>query len=87
MSTTASIGAHNCICAPRYPEQTKVKDPINLYFQHKFEENKEQKLAELKEKHETGEISDFQYKVEKYLVQHSQFKPPIDPVIHFNTVV
>ena len=87
MAMSASIGTHNCICAPRTPEQPKFKDPINLYFQHKFEENKEQKLAQLKEKHEAGEISDFQYKIEKYLVQHSEFKPPIDPVVHLDAVV
>ena len=64
MTTTASIASHNSICAPRTSEKPKYKDPINLYFQHRFEENKEQKLAELKEKHEAGEISDFQYKIE-----------------------
>ena len=83
MTTTASICSHNCICVPRTPEETRVKDPINLYFQHRFEENKEKKLAELKKKHEAGEISDFQYNVEKFLVKNSQFQP-MQTVVYMN---
>lgn len=85
MTTIGSIGTCNGICAPQKTETEKAKDPISLYLQHRFEENKEQKLAELSKKHDAGEISDFQYKVEKYMIKHTEFKP-IDTVIHFNSV-
>lgn len=85
MTTIGSTSVHNCICAPKNPEQTKQKDPLNLYFQHKFDENKAQQLAKLAQKHDAGEISDFQYNVEKYIIQHSEYQP-IETVVHLNEV-
>lgn len=87
MTTTASIGAHNSILAPRKSEQSKPKDPINRYLEYKFDENKAQKLAALEKKHSAGEISDFQYKVEKYMIKQSEYQPVLQPVAsHINEV-